>query len=355
MATGADFSGAILRTLQWEDRRVLCRSIAAAYCDIDPTGPNRALIDRARIPHAACDDGLLLYGNDAVRYHQTFGRPLCPLLQGGSVSQTDVVPRQLLAVATESILPPPRHEGEICAFCSTSALSLGDVPAELAAEAAAPLSGDANDRFFAKIIELSGYTPVRLSVPQATLLAAGAAHGFNGVVVTARPDRLELSVCQLARELLHIAVTPPRRTDAAAEGNAVGTGADAAEATDASQSAPHRSDHSLLEPTTVREAFGVDEAALLDGLDGLIAAAADRIRTGGLARSVRGTLPLIVHGLSTPHDVLQDRLEALLREFEWPLACETLLFADDPHTVVRGALIAATLEETTRGQQTAAA
>lgn len=391
MAIGADFSGAIHRTLQWDGQRVLCRSIAAAYCDIELNAANRALIDRARIPHAVCDDGLLLYGTEALRYGATFGRRLRPLMAHGCVPRTDVVARQLLAVITEAILPPARRNAEICAYCSTSAFGIEDAPPELQLEDESPATADANDRFFARILQLHGYAPVRLSVPQAALLAVGANIAFTGVAVTCRPDRLELSVCQLARELQHVAVTPVARSDdgrlrTSATGQAQREAPHAAatasalrsrsgpgprprddrgqllrrqspdpDANDEESSGGIHTPDALIDPATLREMHGTDTSSLLDALDALIAAAADRIRLTRLPGLLREPLPIVLHGFPVARDIAQDRLEALLKEFEWPLECDCLIFDDDPHTVARGALIAATLEEDAREHETAAA
>lgn len=149
----------------------------------DQKSHRQALLER-EIAYGACEDNLLVFGNRAGQVRWLSRKPCAPLFTDGGVPTVDAPARQILHVLTKAMLPESRQEGDYCCFT---------VPG------GRDKSG--NTEFLARLIQMSGFTPMPVSSFESALLASGGETQFTGVTIVMGAESTEIGISRYGVEL----------------------------------------------------------------------------------------------------------------------------------------------------------
>jgi len=195
MSTALDVGSHRLKTLRHDGERLLGRSCRSRYAVIDNQESQRTLLNHMNIPHAVCDEGLVVIGDHATDFSRLFQVPCLPLLPHGRIPQSNPPARQIIAALIESHLPEPKQSGEICC------LSFPGLPAKEQAQ------GNTDYEFYTRLIRLQGYEPLVLTSSLAVVLAEMVGHSFTGIGINLGASSCEVSLAHLGNEIAHCSIS----------------------------------------------------------------------------------------------------------------------------------------------------
>jgi hypothetical protein len=185
MSIALDLGVHELRSLRRRHERVIGRKSRAAYAVLPDTAARRRVLEKTRIPFAVCEGSLVLMGDTAVDFAQSFQTPCLPLLADSRVPTHDAPARQVLAALVDALLPDPVEEHEIC--CLT-------IPG-------ASRRSDHDTEFLVRIVKLNGYEPLVLGRGHAIVLSELVRDSFTGIGIDFGAGGTEFSLVHRGVEI----------------------------------------------------------------------------------------------------------------------------------------------------------
>lgn len=187
MMTAIDFGCRTIRAARHSgsDSKRLTLSTEQSEYAVVPLQPEfRCMLIERKIPHAVCEDSIIVFGNRAREIRWLCRKPSAPLFTDGHVPTGDAPARQVLNLLTSALLSKAEGDDQWCVFT---------VPGGIRA--------DAGTRFLSSLIRMQGYHPVPCSSTTAATLAAGVETGFSGITICLGAERCEISINRLGMEI----------------------------------------------------------------------------------------------------------------------------------------------------------
>lgn len=194
MSIALDIGSYRMRSLRNDGDRLIGRSCRSQYVILDNDESQRTLLNHMEIPHAICDETLVVMGDNATEFSRLFQTPCRQLLPDGKIPEGDPSARQITASLIESLLPKPPRPGELCC------LSFPGVPDAHHRE------GHLDYEFFTRLIRLQGYEPMVISSGLAVSLAELVGCSFTGIGMNLGASRAEVSLTHLGNEVAHCSI-----------------------------------------------------------------------------------------------------------------------------------------------------
>lgn len=192
MSVSLDLTTQSLRSLRMDGDCLVMRQCRAAFGIVPQTPEYLELMRRDGIPHALCDDAVVLLGNEAAELTEAFQGTCRELLPQGRLPAGRPIARQALAALLDGLLPEPRFAGEICGVARSGIRPKGR---SLDIDPLCP------GTFTEQILRLRGYAPVALSRSLAAVYATGDADGMTAVGLELEANRCELSLVERGYEV----------------------------------------------------------------------------------------------------------------------------------------------------------
>lgn len=160
-----------IRSLRRQGESLVGRRQASAWLTMPDTRAERARLDDAAIPYAACQGSLVLMGDAARNWSHTRRTPVNDLLPGGMIPPRDPVPRQIVQSLVEAVVPPATYDRETCAIVQPAqAIHAGDERA------------DGVD-YFRRLLRVRGYETLAISAGMALAHAELVREEFTGLTL----------------------------------------------------------------------------------------------------------------------------------------------------------------------------
>ncbi|MEX2288034.1 MAG: hypothetical protein WD648_13150 [Planctomycetaceae bacterium] len=336
-----------MRSLYQSGDRLLGRCCRAEYLLLDDVEPMRKLIDRIEIPHARCEDALVLMGDTAADLAPVFGTPCLSLFPNGKIPRDNPPARQILAALIEGLLPEPSDRDEVC--CLT-------IPGNP--------TGDQGTfgheyKFLTHLVSLRGYAPLVATSSMSLVLAELAADSFTGIGFELGAGSCCASLSHRGIEIAHVSVP--------VSGDWIDTELARREEEYAwdRHGKRHLDTHSaarwkesiagtVLQPSNDREQFLAELIRELVAY--VIEAAAAEFARAIKTKPIRDRVPIVLGGGTSRLPGFAALFEQALSATSFPLSTGEIRLSGDPkYTVARGSLIRAELESQSRAASRSAA
>jgi hypothetical protein len=171
MTVALDLGAWSIRSLRRQGDALVARRQGSAWLSLPDTRAERARLDDAAIPYAACQGSLVLMGDAARGWSHTRRTPVTDLLPGGMIPPRDPVPRQIVQSLVEAVVPPATYDRETCAFIQPAqAIHAGDERAE-------------GVDFFRRLLRVRGYETLAVSAGMALAHAELVREEFTGLAL----------------------------------------------------------------------------------------------------------------------------------------------------------------------------
>lgn len=199
MCIALDLGSYGFRSLRRDGARIVGRSSRSVYAVLPDSDTQRQVLARAGIHYATCADHLILVGDAADEYAQSFQTRSIELLPNGRLPENDPVARQVIAALVECLLPPSGNSDAIC--CMT-----------LPGRSADPTMGNNRElEFLTRLVKLRGYQPMVLDSGMAVVLAELAGDSYTGLGMSIGAAHTEIVVAHCGLEVARCVV--PRGGD----------------------------------------------------------------------------------------------------------------------------------------------
>jgi len=296
MSIALDLGNSQFRSLRRQGDRLAARACRAVYAVVQDNPARRTALTDRRVPFAEFGNHLVLFGDDAERWAQTWGMTAIPVCLNGKLQIDDRIVRQVVAALIEALLPIPDNLHEFCCLTLPGELSLRDRPLT---------------EFVTTVLQNIGYLPQFAGQGLAIALAELSHCGLTGLGMNLGVAQCDLSIVRHGRELARCRVP-------------FGFGESAA---------CNSADRPVTTPHRLRE---------------ILAAAAFELNRRPEWRALPAPVSLAVSGGITTLPNFHDLLWSTIQHANWPFSVRTIRIAPDPQwAVCRGCLIQAELEELT--------
>ncbi len=173
MICAIDFGSCRIRSV-FRNRRTPERlkmfSERSEYAMLANTEQHRMTLERQAVPHAECDQALVVFGNHAASAQWLSRVPRTSLLTDGIVPTNDPPARQILSLLTESMLPAHHEPGSLCVFTVPGPRDGSD-------------QAKKNEAFLYRLVQMRGYRPLLVNPAEASLLATCSDAAFTGISI----------------------------------------------------------------------------------------------------------------------------------------------------------------------------
>lgn len=346
MSAALDIGTCRLKSLGCRGDRLIGRKCRTVHAVLPDTIARRQVLERMRIPFAACEDSLVVIGDAAVDVSQAFGTPVLPLLPGGELPQNDPPARQILATLVDAVLPASKRSNEFCSLI---------LPAGIATSRRNP---GREYEFFSRLVHLRGYTPLAVQAGMSVVLAQLADRGFTGIGMSFGAASTQVSLAFQGRQIASCSI--PQGGDCIDEQSAESEGAYTWDSRGMRFVDLHtirrwkeNCDQSILNPTTRRDRRLQElyRQLLMLVVTRLSDEFAEMLEYLGLRKS----LTIAAAGGPTRIPGFRELLAQTFQQAPLPLPVDEIrVAADSEFTIARGGLIYAQLETEASDQRAAA-
>lgn len=334
MSIALDIGAFQLRSLRRSEDRLIGRRCRAIMAVLPDSPSSIRLLHQARITYAACDEHLIVLGDDAVDLSRTHQASLIQLMPQGKFTPDDPLPRQALATLIEAAVPLPQRRREFCSLTLPGASALNNASPER--------------EFVTRLLRRRGYSPRVISSGLALCLAELVDRGFTGVGVSFGAATCQASLCHRGMEIIRCTVP---------------LGAEGIDERIARQIPEYNSDtedqhHLNREAVRIRRENvqtvlprGEDEFARLvarlyqEWVDEAIGELAAELNHCRVAQSIPQPIDVVIGGGITRVDGFRALVENSVGKAAFPVAIREIRVAGNPdYSIARGCLIDAALE-----------
>ncbi|HQX53379.1 MAG TPA: cell division protein FtsA [Planctomycetaceae bacterium] len=150
--------------------RLSMYSERSEYAMISKTTQHQLAIETQHIPHAECDQALVVYGNHVTDAEWLSRVPNAPLFADGAVPSDDAPARQILMLLTQSMLPKAEGSRNVCVLTVPGVRDGSD-------------QAQTNEAFLSHLVQMSGFRPFVVDPAEAALLATCSDASFTGLCI----------------------------------------------------------------------------------------------------------------------------------------------------------------------------
>lgn len=187
MMTAIDFGCYAIRSAfrsPPEFRQLMLMTERSEYAVLPLRDVCREALMQRGIPHAECEDSIVVFGNRAEQVRWLSRKPSAPLFTDGHIPTNDAPARQILSILTQAMLPDVSEGSGLCCFTTPGG------PEQ---------SG--NRDFLSHILRMQGLEPIPCSSTEAANLACGSDSCFTNIIVCMGTEVSRVSVCRYGAEV----------------------------------------------------------------------------------------------------------------------------------------------------------
>jgi|GEM_PF-4645831 len=194
MNVALDFCSNRMKSLYFEEEFLKSRSIRCAFSILPNDAEIRDALRQLKIPFAIQESRLIVYGDYAHRAGKMFGSPVLPLFPQGNLPRTDPVRRQLVSHLLDLLLPKSTGDNGICMMTAPGGWNIEGSEFRSTTE------------YLKRLVRLKNFEPIIVNAGLASAFAELGTSRFTGLCLTIGETHSHGTLLLQAREVLSFSI-----------------------------------------------------------------------------------------------------------------------------------------------------